>query len=39
MGEYDKKMQEKLEADYRQTKMNQKVVKKQLHDYKVNHIK
>lgn len=39
MEEYDRKERDKMEQDYRQKQTNQKVIKKQLHEFKVNYIK
>lgn len=39
MDEYDQKVRQRLEQDYKTKLQNQKVIKKQLHDFKMNHIK
>jgi hypothetical protein len=39
MDEYDSKMRSKMEQEYKVKQQNAKVIKKQLHEFKINHIK
>ena len=39
MKEYDDKVRNKLEGEFKQKEQNARVIKKQLHDFKMSHIK
>ena len=39
MDQYDQKVRSRLEQEYKTKLQNQKVIKQQLHEYKMNHIK